>query len=176
MASPPISNALDVPTRSTPILTAAEISRVRPFGKLRQVEKGEILYEPGDTNVPFFILVSGSMEILQPDISGGRSVATRGPGMFTGEITMISGRRSIVRGRVTQAGEFIELSADGLRLLVARDAELSEIFMRAFLLPPGAHRSWPGGCNIGGLAPLGQHAQAPGVSEPQRASLYVRRS
>src|SRR5215470_11864186 len=60
MASPPIGNALDVPTRSTPILTAAEISRVRPFGKLRQVEKGEILYEPGDTNVPFFILVSGS--------------------------------------------------------------------------------------------------------------------
>src|SRR6202043_2289664 len=49
-------------------------------------------------------------------------------------MTMISGRRCLVRGRVTEPGEFLELSADGLRSLVARDAELSEIFMRAFIL------------------------------------------
>ena len=47
---------------------------------------------------------------------------------------MISGRHSLVRGRVTEAGEFLEVSGDGLRSLVARDAELSEIFMRAFIL------------------------------------------
>ena len=39
-----------------------------------------------------------------------------------------------MRGRVTEPGEFLELSADGLRSLVAKDAELSEIFMRAFIL------------------------------------------
>jgi thioredoxin reductase (NADPH) len=47
---------------------------------------------------------------------------------------MISGQRCLVRGRVTEAGEFLEMSADGLRSLVAKDAELSEIFMRAFIL------------------------------------------
>src|SRR5438309_1946288 len=47
---------------------------------------------------------------------------------------MISGRRCLVRGRVTEQGEFLELSGDGLRSLVAKDAELSEIFMRAFIL------------------------------------------
>ena len=47
---------------------------------------------------------------------------------------MISGQRSLVRGRVTEAGEFLEIAAEGLRSLVARDAELSEIFMRAFIL------------------------------------------
>ena len=57
-----------------------------------------------------------------------------GPVEFTGEITMISGQRCLVRGRVTEAGEFLEISADGLRSLVARDAELGEIFMRAFIL------------------------------------------
>ena len=39
-----------------------------------------------------------------------------------------------MRGRVTEPGEFIELPGDALRSLVARDAELSEIFMRAFIL------------------------------------------
>src|SRR5260370_42355489 len=67
-------------------------------------------------------------------ITGERPLVTHGPGGFTGEMTMISGRRSLVRGRVTEPGEILELSAERLRSLVAKDAELSEIFMRAFIL------------------------------------------
>ena len=134
MSSSPVPSALDVRTQAFPVLTAAQINRVLPLGKVRRVQTGEILFEPGDTNRPFFVLLSGSMEIVQPDLAGERPIATHGPGEFTGEMTMMSGRRSLVRGRVTGPGEFLELSADGLRLLVAKDAELSEIFMRAFIL------------------------------------------
>src|SRR6266852_6085735 len=134
MSSRPIPSALDARTQAFPVLTAAQISRVHSGSKLRPVKKGEILFELDDTSMPFFVLLSGSMEIVQPDLTGERSIATHGPGEFTGEMTMISGRRSLVRGRVTEPGEFLELSADGLRSLVARDAELSEIFMRAFIL------------------------------------------
>ena len=75
------------------------------------------------------------MEIVQPDPEGGeRPIATHGPGEFTGEVTMISGRRSLVRGRVTEAGEFLEVTGEALRSLLAKDAEISEIFMRAFIL------------------------------------------
>jgi thioredoxin reductase (NADPH) len=74
------------------------------------------------------------MEIVQPDLGGEHLITTHGPGQFTGEMTMISGRRCLVLGRLTEAGELLELSGDGLRSLVAKDAELSEIFMRAFIL------------------------------------------
>ena len=47
---------------------------------------------------------------------------------------MISGQRSLARARVSQAGEFLEVSAESLRSIVATDAELGEIFMRAFIL------------------------------------------
>src|SRR5579862_4694955 len=134
MSSAPIPSALDAGTQAFPVLTAAQINRVRASSKLRQVQTGEILFEPGDTNVPFFVLLSGHVEIVQPACGGERPIATHGPGGFTGEMTMISGRRSLVRGRVTAPGEFLELTGDGLRSLVARDAELSEIFMRAFIL------------------------------------------
>jgi thioredoxin reductase (NADPH) len=134
MSSQPVPSALDVRTQAFPILTAAQINRVRRGSKLREVKKGEVLFEPGDTNVPFFVLLSGSMEIVQPDLTGERPLVTLGPGGFTGEMTMISGRRSLARGRVTEPGEFLELSAESLRSLVAKDAELSEIFMRAFIL------------------------------------------
>jgi thioredoxin reductase (NADPH) len=134
MASPPIPSVLNARTQAFPELNAAQINRVRSDSKLRQVEKGEILFDVGDTNVPFFVLLSGRMEIVQPGLNGEQFVAKHGPGEFTGEMTMMSGRRCLVRGRVTESGEFLELTGDGLRALVARDAELSEVFMRAFIL------------------------------------------
>jgi thioredoxin reductase (NADPH) len=134
MASRPVPSALDARTQAFPTLSATQINRIRALGRVRRVEAGEILFEPGETTLPFFVLLSGAMEIVQPSLSGERTVATHGPGEFTGEMTMISGRRSLVRGRVTEPGDFVELDTEGLRSLVARDAELSEIFMRAFIL------------------------------------------
>jgi thioredoxin reductase (NADPH) len=134
MSSWPVASALDPRTQAFPTLTPAQISRIRPQGQVRNVRKGEILFEPGHTNVPFFVLLSGAMEIVQPGLSGERPVATHGPHEFTGELTMISGRRCLVRGRVTEPGEFLEVSAEPFRTLIARDAELSEILTRAFIL------------------------------------------
>ena len=124
----------EVRAQAFPVLTASQISRIRPLSKVRNVKAGDILFEPGDTDIPFFVLLSGSMEIVQPDRLGERPIVNHDAGEFTGEMTMISGRRGLVRGRVTEAGEFLEMSSSDLRTLVARDAELSEIFMRAFIL------------------------------------------
>ena len=124
----------DVRSEAFPVLTAEQISRIRPLSKIRKVNAGDILFEPGDSDVPFFVLLSGSMEIVQPDLRGEHPIVKHDAGGFTGEITMISGRRCLARGRVTAPGEFLEMSNSDLRTLVARDAELSEIFMRAFIL------------------------------------------
>ena len=124
----------DVRGEAFPVLTAEQISRIRPLSKIRKVNAGDILFEPGDSDVPFFVLLSGSMEIVQPDLRGEHAIVKHDAGGFTGEITMISGRRCLARGRVTAPGEFLEMSNSDLRTLVARDAELSEIFMRAFIL------------------------------------------
>ena len=134
MSAFPVPSALDARTQAFPVLTPAQISRVRDLSELRQAKAGDVLFAPDDTNVPFFVLLSGAMEIVQPDLAGERPIANHGPGEFTGEMTMISGRRCLVLGRVTEPGEFLELSGEGLRALIAKDAELSEIFMRAFIL------------------------------------------
>ncbi len=124
----------DTAGQAFPKLTEEQLNRVRPLGKVRKVKKGEILFEPGDRNMPFFVLLSGSMEVLQPDMHGERLVVTHEAGNFTGEITLISGRTALMRGRVKTDGEFLELSSEDVRTLVARDAELSEILMRAFII------------------------------------------
>jgi thioredoxin reductase (NADPH) len=134
--SPPLpqTSALDPVTQAFPRLTRAQIDRMRPLGSIRSVSPGDILFEVGDTGISMFVMLSGKMEIVQPDQTGERPVAKHGAGEFTGEINMISGRRSLVRGRVTEAGEFLDISPQNVRTLIAKDAELSEVFMRAFIL------------------------------------------
>jgi thioredoxin reductase (NADPH) len=134
MSSPPVPSALDAQTQIFPTLTAAQIDRIRPFGHVRQVAPGDVLFAPKQTSVPFYVLLSGAMEIVQPSLEGERPVTTHRPGSFTGEMTMISGQQCLVLGRVTEGGAFLELTGDALRNLVARDAELSEILLRAFIL------------------------------------------
>ena len=53
---PSLQSAPDPRTQVFPVLTEAQIDRIRPFGKVRRVERSELLFQPGDTNVPFFVL------------------------------------------------------------------------------------------------------------------------
>jgi thioredoxin reductase (NADPH) len=116
-----------------PILTSAQIDRIRPLAGVRHVVAGEILYEPDDDTPPSFVVIAGGIRILALGTGEASTVTTYGPGQFSGELLMISGRRSIYRCEAIEDGILLELSAKDLRALIARDAELGDIFMKAFL-------------------------------------------
>ena len=116
-----------------PILTAPQIEQIRAFAKARKVTAGEILYEPGDDTPPVYVVISGGIKILALGGPEERTVTTYGTGQFSGELLMISGRKSIYRCQATETGTLLELSARDLRTLIGKDAELSDIFMKAFL-------------------------------------------
>src|SRR5277367_1779988 len=116
-----------------PILTADQIQRIREFAKPREVTAGEILYEPGDDTPPVFGVLSGGITILAVGGVAARTVTTYGVGQFSGELLMISGRKSVYRCQATEDGTLLELSAKDLRTLIGRDADLSDVFMKAFL-------------------------------------------
>lgn len=130
---PPI-NIDDRKAETFPVLTAAQLDRVRPYGAVRPVTAAEILFEPGTPGMSCFVVLSGKLDITMPSLSGERVFVTYGPGQFSGEVVLISGARALARGRVAESGEFLEVPADALRALIAKDAELSDIFMRAFVL------------------------------------------
>ena len=54
--------------------------------------------------------------------------------MFTGELTLLTGRRGLAQIRAGEAGEVIEVDREHLLSLVQTDSELSDILMRAFIL------------------------------------------
>jgi thioredoxin reductase (NADPH) len=117
-----------------PKLTPAQIARVAAHGRMRDVKPGEVLVEQGDSLVPFFVVVSGELEVVRPSGATEILVTVHGPGQFTGEVSTLSGRRALFRTRATKSGEVIELDRQRMMALVQTDAELGEILMRAFIL------------------------------------------
>jgi len=116
-----------------PTLTPAQIARVATHGRTRTVSAGEVLAEAGELSA-FFVVTAGRIEIVRPSAGGEEMVTTHGPGGFTGETNLISGRRSLARARAAEPGEVVELDRDALLALVQTDAELGEILLRAFIL------------------------------------------
>ena len=117
-----------------PKLTPAQISRIAAHGHVRSVQSGEVLIEQGDASVPFFVVITGEIEIVCPFGTHETLVTVHGSGEFTGEVNMLSGRRSLVRARVIKPGKVIELDHQQMLALVQTDGELSDILMRAFIL------------------------------------------
>lgn len=117
-----------------PKLTPAQIRRVAAHAHMRPVQRGKVLVEQGDTFVPFFVVITGELEIVCPSAAYETLVTVHGSGQFTGEVNTLSGRRSFFRMRVTKPGKVIELDHQHMLSLVQNDAELGEILMRAFVL------------------------------------------
>src|SRR2546425_6195873 len=116
-----------------PTLTPVQLARIAAHGRRRHVALGEVLVQAGEQTARLFVVVAGRIDVVRPS-AAEEVVVSFSPGMFTGEATMLSGRRGLAQIRAGADGEVIEVGRDDLLALLQTDGELSTIFMRAFIL------------------------------------------
>jgi thioredoxin reductase (NADPH) len=116
-----------------PVLNTAQISRIASHGLIRPITRGEVLIEGGQTNVPFFVVKAGEIEVIRPSGLGDLLIAIVRANQFTGDISMILGRPALMRLRVREPGEVVQLTRDQMHSLIQADAEMSEVLMTAFI-------------------------------------------
>jgi thioredoxin reductase (NADPH) len=133
-SQPSLAITVSHPERVFPTLTRSQIDRLAARGRRRAITGGEVLIEVGQRPVPFFVVLSGALQVLRPAGTTETLIVTHRAGQFSGEGTMLTGRRAIARTRVSESGEAIELARDQLLAVIQTDTELSELFMRAFVL------------------------------------------
>src|SRR5882724_7851676 len=126
----PFAVTVSRPERLFPKLTAAQLARITSHGRRRATSRNEGLVDVGDRVVPCFVVVAGEIQALQVSDGAETLIVSHGPGSFTGEANLISGRPSMARLRVSEPGEVIELSREQLLALVQTDAELREFLTR----------------------------------------------
>jgi thioredoxin reductase (NADPH) len=116
-----------------PHLTPLQITRLSAHGGRISTQKNQILAEPGD-HPPMYVVLSGTIEIIQPTLSGETLLVVHTPGSFSGDVGTLRAISGVVRMRVRDAGEVLAIDDGHLRAIVQTDPELSELFMRAFIL------------------------------------------
>jgi thioredoxin reductase (NADPH) len=117
-----------------PKLTPEEIVRLNAYGDVRQTLEGEILFDPGQKNVPVFVVLDGEIEILSTAANQESVVVSYGRGAFTGAVNMLLGRPAVVRGLTRQPSHLLEIQQADFRRMLQMDSQLGETFLRTFIM------------------------------------------
>jgi thioredoxin reductase (NADPH) len=134
---PAIADGFDPGTRlhqMFPVLTHAEMTRLRRFGEVGRWTDGALLFASGQTDTGMFVILSGRVAISRLVRGGSMAIVEEGPGAFIAEVAQLSGRPALVDCRAMGAVEAIAISSPSLRALVVAEAELGERIMRALIL------------------------------------------
>jgi thioredoxin reductase (NADPH) len=118
-----------------PTLTESQVARLRRVATTKTLAAGETLYSQGQINVPFYVLLSGRLDAVYPRRSDeARLVTIYEKYSFTGEASLLTGRRTLVTVRALTPVEVLEISRARFREIIQTDSELSELLLRAFIL------------------------------------------
>jgi thioredoxin reductase (NADPH) len=116
-----------------PKLNDTHVVELRRRSILRQTKRAEVLFDRETARPGVLIVLSGSIEIVGVANGEQAVLSVLGPGEFTGELTQLSGRRSLVSCRVLEAGEVLEVDRDALRSTMQTDAMIGNILLSAFV-------------------------------------------
>ncbi len=141
-----------------PQLSAEMAARVARYGSEEQLERHAVLFTRGDRGVDWFVVLSGSIEIFELDEAQRPHVVTvHRERQFTGELDLFNDRQILVSGRAGEASRVVRVRRADFRRLVATEADIGEIVMRAFILRRvGLIRHTQGGVVLIGPAHSGQ--------------------
>ena len=74
-----------------PKLTAEQIARLKPHGRIIRTTAGQVLSEAGEGHRDMHVVLAGSLEITRPGIASELPITVEVPGDFTGEMSTLRG-------------------------------------------------------------------------------------
>src|SRR4029453_7791146 len=121
-----------------PELDAGQLETAKRFasGPAREFAPGAIVFDVGERNIPIWLLLKGSIEVIRRDgLQRESTITTLGVGQFTGEVSQLAGQGTLALGRTGGEGcTALPFDAAHVRALLIGSAEIGEIMMRAFIL------------------------------------------
>jgi thioredoxin reductase (NADPH) len=133
----PGTAAAETPDRygAYPRLSQAQLAALAELGERRAVSPGEVLFAEGDRDCDFFAVLAGLVQLVEGRATPEeRVISTHGPGRFIGELGLLTGQPAFYSAVAAHAGEVVAVPAARLRRLVADDAALGDLILRAYLI------------------------------------------
>ena len=76
---------------------------------------GDILFEQGQRDTPFFVVLSGAIDVIDRQPDGDHYFTQCQPGTFAADISMFTGEPTLARGVIAEESSILALPPDALR-------------------------------------------------------------
>jgi thioredoxin reductase (NADPH) len=117
-----------------PPLTDDQIAILRFCGQVQPVREGEQLFRAGEPSEDFFVVLSGTVAVVEGRDDQEHVVQLHGPRSFLGELGLLEGQTAFLSAVVRTPGEVLAVDSAALRDLLSREPALGDVILRAYLL------------------------------------------
>src|SRR5882724_7742153 len=114
-----------------PQLSSAELALVKSLATPCDFADGETIFRAGQADIDLYIVETGEIEIRNPT-DGDCLIVTHGPGQFSGDIDLLTGRPVIVTAVARGATRVLRIPNSQLRALLNRVPSFGEKLIVAF--------------------------------------------
>jgi thioredoxin reductase (NADPH) len=134
-----------------PRLSEAKLQRLAEQGTRESFEEGEVLYELGQRDAPFFVIERGRVNLLDRKPGKEIWVAEADSGTFLGDIATFTGEPATAACVAAEPTDVIAFDRGALRAMIASYPEFGELVLRTLT----ARRTWNEGRGHGVLRLIG---------------------
>jgi len=135
----------------SPRLTPRQLSEIARFARAREFAPGEMLFEHGQPEAPFFVIEEGEVGFLDRRADGDRYFAKVSAGTFVGDISMFTGEPTIAACLAATPCRVLEMDRATLQRLVAQFPDVGDLLLRTMM----ARRAWLENHDYGSLQLIG---------------------
>jgi len=130
-----------------PRLAPHKMEMLAKKGKRRAFAVGEVLYEQGERDAPFFIIEKGRVDIIDHKPGKEIWIAEVDAGTFIGDIATFTGEPAMAQCVASEPTEVLAFDRPGLRAMLEGSPELGELVLGCLL----ARRAWHEGLGHGAM-------------------------
>jgi thioredoxin reductase (NADPH) len=126
------SLAEDLTTMVRRPLLPGHVETLKRNGTLEDIAAGTIVLHAGDPMDHFSYVVTGEVELFDPETGSRVGVAALGPGQFMGDIGFLAGSRSLYHMRASRDTQLLRVPRQIMLDLMSANPEMSDIVVSIF--------------------------------------------
>src|SRR5512143_4359758 len=125
----------DLQSIAFPTLDEAQIATLGrcTLAAPKRYRDGQTLFTVGDSDLNFFIVKSGEVEIVDYSGDEPKTLTVHRQGQFTGDISHLTGYPRVVSAIARGDSDMYEISAEALRRVLHQCPTLSDLILQAFI-------------------------------------------
>ena len=115
-----------------PKLSESEVEDLAGMAKICSFQDGELIFQAGQRGLPFYVVVSGAIAIVDESADVPKTVVVHGPREFTGDVSLLTDRPAVISAYARGETRAYCVSQAELRRVIQEIPDLSDKLLEAF--------------------------------------------